>query len=72
MFDGTHNGVQLHFVRGIIAFGTAEGSRVEAYKVLQASIFKALLEDGTNGDTASVRLEDEVTLRVRKAHDARL
>ena len=72
VFDGTHKGVQLHFVRGVIAFRTAEGPRVESYRVLRASIFKALLEDGTNGDTAAVGLEDEVTFRVRKAHDARL
>ena len=72
VFDCTHNGVQLHFVRGVIVFGTADGTRVEAYRVLQASVFKALLEDGTNGDTAAVGLEDEVTFRVRKAHDARL
>ena len=34
VFNGTNNGVQLDFVRGVVALGAAEGPRVEAHWVL--------------------------------------
>ena len=72
VFNGTNNGVQLDFLRCIVALGTAEGPRVEAYWVLQVSVFKALLEDGAECDTAAVSLENEVAVWIWKAHDTRL
>ena len=72
VLNGTNNGVQLDFVRGVVAIGAAEGPRVEAHWVLQASVFKALLEDGAECDTAAVSLEDEVAVQIWKAYGTRL
>ena len=72
MLDGEDHSVELNFVSGVIALRAGEGPRKESHWMLQARVFKLLLEHCADHNATAVAFENEGTIGIRQPDDSGL
>ena len=64
MLDGANYSVELDFVRGVVALRAGEGPREESHWMLQARVFKLLLQHCADRNATAVGFQIERAIRI--------